>query len=197
MNRKQKRAFGRGTVYFRHGAKSEPGNSNDLRRVIERELEKIRKSWLGNIRRVVRAPVGSHVQVLPPRVVESDLPNAVPIRVVEDPNAPAYRKVDYDHTHPYRQKKIIELVNQRLGNKKTVNSYDILSVRKVHKIHEKPEYYHKPKYSTPQYSEDFVDWLVKQYERDPSFFEMARQKYRQLMDNLKRMRENTREDENT
>jgi predicted HTH transcriptional regulator len=28
---KQKRAFGQGTVYFRHGAKSEPGTSDDLR----------------------------------------------------------------------------------------------------------------------------------------------------------------------
>jgi len=45
-DRKQKTAFSAGTVYFRHGAKSEPGNTNDLRKAIERQLETIRKSWL-------------------------------------------------------------------------------------------------------------------------------------------------------
>ena len=34
----QKTAFAQGTVYFRHGAKSEPGTSDDLRASIEREL---------------------------------------------------------------------------------------------------------------------------------------------------------------
>lgn len=43
---RQKTAFSQGTLYFRHGAKSEPGNSNDVRGVIERELERIRNSWL-------------------------------------------------------------------------------------------------------------------------------------------------------
>ena len=30
-NNKQKTAFGRGTVYFRHGAKSKTGNNDDIR----------------------------------------------------------------------------------------------------------------------------------------------------------------------
>ena len=32
---KQKTAFSKGSVYFRHGAKSEPGTSEDLRRFLE------------------------------------------------------------------------------------------------------------------------------------------------------------------
>jgi hypothetical protein len=39
---KQKTAFSKGTVYFRHGAKSEPGTSQDLRVAVERELDRIR-----------------------------------------------------------------------------------------------------------------------------------------------------------
>ena len=46
---KQKTAFSQGTLYFRHGAKSEPCNSDDLKEIIERNLEQIKKSWLGNI----------------------------------------------------------------------------------------------------------------------------------------------------
>ncbi len=38
---KQKTAFSQGTLYFRHGAKSEPCNSEDLKEVIERNLEQI------------------------------------------------------------------------------------------------------------------------------------------------------------
>lgn len=66
--RKQKTAFSRGSIYFRHGAKSEPGNSKDLREWVERELERIRKLWLVNIRKVVYAPTGYKVELLPPQV---------------------------------------------------------------------------------------------------------------------------------
>lgn len=68
---KQKTAFGKGTVYFRHGAKSEPGNTNDIKKVIERELESVRKSWLSKVRKVMQAPKGYHVQMLPPHVIET------------------------------------------------------------------------------------------------------------------------------
>jgi hypothetical protein len=179
--RKQRTAFGRGTIYFRHGAKSEPGNSNDLRRVIERELERIRKSWLGNIRKVVNAPLGYSVRVLPPEVRVSTRPEATPIRIVEREEAPAYRLETPDSTHPHRQKEVIKRVNERLKGKKTINTFDILCVRRVHKIDEtKPQFCYKPKFSSPQYSDDFIDWLVKCYEEDPLFFENTREKYRSL-----------------
>lgn len=80
---KQKTAFGKGTVYFRHGAKSEPGTSQDIRQSVQREIEAIRRSWLGNIRKVVDAPHGHKVMLLPPDVVESDEALATPIRIVD------------------------------------------------------------------------------------------------------------------
>lgn len=91
---KQKSAFAVGTVYFRHGAKSEPGNSNDLRASIERELLRIRQVWLSDFRRVVEAPVGSQVQIIAPSVTGSQQPSATPIRFTEDPSAPAYHYVE-------------------------------------------------------------------------------------------------------
>ena len=75
-------AFSQGSVYFRHGAKSEPGNTNDLRKSLERELTRVRKSWLKDIRKVVDAPISK---------VEPDLRSAQPIRIVDDLSAPAYR----------------------------------------------------------------------------------------------------------
>jgi len=87
----QRTAFSVGTVYFRHGAKSEPGTSDDIRRVIERQLEYIRKSWVKGVKKVVQAPAGSQIVT-----VQSASRNARPllatqVRVVNDPNAIAVR----------------------------------------------------------------------------------------------------------
>lgn len=176
---KQKSAFGKGTIYFRHGAKSEAGKSSDLRECINREVKQIRKSWLGNIRKVVEAPKGYRVNVLPPEIIESKLPDATAIRIVDDLTAPAYRKIDPDQTHPHRQKEIVELVNQRLSGRKKVTAYNVYCVRKVYNIdHTKPNFYYKSKFASPQYSDGFVDWLVDQYEKDNLFFEKTREGFR-------------------
>lgn len=174
-NGKQKTAFGKGTIYFRHGAKSEPGNAKDLRECIDREIENIRKSWLGNIRKIVKAPHGYHVNILPPEVVESSIPTATPIRIVDDPTAPAYHKIEPDQTHPYRQKEIVQLVNQKLGGRKKITAYDIYCVRRIHSVDQSmSSFYYKSKFASPQYSDAFVYWLVEQYEKNRLFFDDAR-----------------------
>ena len=176
---KQKTAFGRGTVYFRHGAKSEPGSSQDIRQSVRREIESIRKSWLGNIRKVVTAPSGHEVRILSREVMESQLPSATPIRIVQDADAPAYRKVDPDVTHPHRQKEVIVEVNKDLGSSRKITSYDVWCVRKAHNVDQsRPDFYHAPKFASPQYSQLFVEWMVGQYRKDSAFFEKAREAVR-------------------
>lgn len=173
----QKNAFSQGTVYFRHGAKSEPGNSEDLRQVIERRLEIIRREWLAGVQRVVRAPQGSQVAILTTEVRESNSLTAAPIRLVDDPSAPAFRVIDTDVTHPFRQKELIEEVNKRLPKGATINPYDVLVVRKTYDTYSREDFYHHSKFGNPQYSEAFVDWLLGSYSEDPSFFLKAREKY--------------------
>ena len=93
---KQRNAFGVGTVYFRHGAKSEPGTSEDIRRAIERQLDHIRRAWIKGVRKVVQAPRGAQIvavqssahdteQILATRVRAVNDPNAVPVRLTRDP----------------------------------------------------------------------------------------------------------------
>src|SRR4029079_17957889 len=79
-------AFQRGSVYFRHGAKSEPGTAADLRDFIEHRIELIRGQWLGNIRQVIAAPQGAEVVTIQ-RLAE---PEGSPqrIRITTDENAP-------------------------------------------------------------------------------------------------------------
>ncbi|MGC2161978.1 MAG: ATP-binding protein [Silvibacterium sp.] len=83
---KQKTAFGQGTVYFRHGAKSEPGTTDDIRSVVERQLEQVRNSWIKGVRKVVEAPPGSQVVIQSARNRHNPI-QANAVRVVNDPNA--------------------------------------------------------------------------------------------------------------
>ena len=170
-------AFPRGGLYFRHGAKSEPGTGADLRDFIKRQLDATRTQWLSNIRQVMHAPDGAEVAVI--ETAERDEEGRPTlIRLTTDPNAPLYGQLDPDRSHPHRQKEVIREVNARLDGQR-VNAFDVLSVRRVHAISEetRPEFVHVPKFGSPQYSDAFVDWLVGEHGRDAEFFSRAKVGY--------------------
>lgn len=169
--------FPKGLVYFRHGAKSEPVTSGDLEALIKRRVTALRRSWLGAVKRVVEAPgVSAGAAVLPQEIRDSTEPGAMPIRVVQDPRAPAFRVIDYDRTHPYRQKEVLSALRERLGNP-AMNAFDLQAVRHVHHTDDSPDFAHKPVFGTRQYSAKFIDWLAEQAKRDPEFFRSAREQY--------------------
>jgi len=174
---KQKTAFKEGSVYFRHGAKSEPGDTDDLRRSFQRQLDSVKKSWLSGIKKVVKAPPDSEIKVLTKDVRETTNSSATPIRLTDDPNAPAYKKIDSDITHPYRQKELIHEVKKLLPNNVRFNSYDVTSIWYVHEIWEHPEFFHAPKFGSTQYSEAYVSWIVYCHSNDNEFFEKTRKKH--------------------
>lgn len=77
---KQKTAFGVGTIYFRHGAKSEHGNSHDLRTFVERQLNLSRKAWVKGLRQVVQAPSDSEIVAIP----RASIPTVKSVRATKD-----------------------------------------------------------------------------------------------------------------
>src|SRR6266852_4578105 len=83
---KQKTAFVVGTISFRHGAKSEYGNSDDLRGVVERELKVVRKAWVKGVRQVVQAPVDSEIVAVPLTRAPATT-RMTSVRAVKDPTA--------------------------------------------------------------------------------------------------------------
>lgn len=99
---KQKTAFAQGTVYFRHGAKSEPASSDDLRAFVARKLSFIRKEWMKGARKVVTAPKNSTVSMIPREVRQTGNETVFPIRIVDDASAPAFRNIDPNKTYPFR-----------------------------------------------------------------------------------------------
>ena len=171
--RKPAVVFSKGDVYFRHGAKSEPCNASDLGSFVERKVDAIRKSWLGNIRKIVQAPVGSQVGLVP---TGSGLMEGSPreVRLVDDPRAPVFRRLDPNVTHPHRLKEVLEQVNKRLAGKAKANYYDLQCVRKLHDVDSKRHFLYHPKFGSPRYSELFVDWVTKEFEKDPGLFEKAK-----------------------
>lgn len=172
---KQKTAFSSGTVYFRHGAKSEPGSSNDLRKAIERRIDELRESWLGNIRSVIEAPIGSHFIAVSPAMSLS----GIPVRLTSDPNAVTVAQLDSDNTHPYRSKELCQVVNSQLPAEVDFNSHDAVCIKSVYEIEKNPDFCHRPKYGWPQYSPEYVRWILDQYIGNSAFFAETRQKYRE------------------
>lgn len=180
---KQKTVFSSGTVYFRHGAKSEPGTSDDLRAFLDRELELIKRSWLDGISKVVEAPVGSRIAILPAEAQPIAPSGAIPIQLTNNPNAPAYYAVPIDTTHPFRQKEVVREINTCLAGKKAITPHDILCVRRVYSVQQDIKFCYTQNYATPRYSQAFVDWLVQMYSEDTKFFEKTKDQYDQLKQN--------------
>lgn len=177
---KQKTAFSLGTVYFRHGAKSEPATSDDLRAFLDRELELIKRSWLDGISKIVESPAGSRIVIVPPETQLTGPSGAVPLQLTNDPNAPAYYAVPIDTTHPFRQKEVIQEVNARLAGRWSITSHDILCVRRVYAIQKDIKFCYTQNYASPRYSQAFVDWLTQMYGKDAGFFEKTKGQFDQL-----------------
>lgn len=176
-DKKQKNAFSMGTVYFRHGAKSEPGTSEDLRQFIAHSLERTKKSLLEGIAKVVEAPAGTRVAIVADGKEPVGSPEPTSVRVTYSEEAPEYRAPLIDKTHPYRQKELLQHVNERLAGTCHVSTHDFLCVRRVHNIHRDLKYCFNLNWSSPRYSPACIDWLISQITSDSMFLHRARESY--------------------
>lgn len=178
--KQQKTAFKEGCVYFRHGAKSAPGNTDDLHRSFQKELDRVKKSWLNDIGKIVKAPNDSEVVVVSKATQQSASGAAALVRLTNDPDAPSVGQIDFDITHPYRQKELIRKVKEKLPKDVVFNSYDVNSLWNAHNIGEHPEFHHTPKFGSTQYSDAYVDWIVSSFNNDREFFKKARARLYEL-----------------
>ncbi len=155
----EKFAFRKGTVYFRHGAKSEPGTTGDLQALIERELERIKHSWLAGIRTVVEAPPGSTISVAVP-IEQSVVVNPNRVRLVSDGDAPAVQLIDPNKTHPHLWKNVLTQINLKLNDGVKLTTHDVLGIRRLYQMDSNSLYRWKANSGGSQYSEAFIQWVV-------------------------------------
>jgi hypothetical protein len=170
-------------AFFRHGAKSVPASRDDLRKFVERRLAAARKRLIVDIKRVISAPEGSEIVAI--ERGEDETGERV-IRITTDVHAPLYRAVDFDVTHPYRQKELVEEVNSRLPEEKAINAYEFQAIKRTYDVD--PDFVHLPRFGTNQYSQAFVDWLVERIEGDREFVAHARARYHELRVSASRSR---------
>jgi hypothetical protein len=182
---KQKPAFARGTVYFRHGAKSEPGTRNDLEAWLRTAIERARRNWITGIRKVIEAPTGHTIAVVvSPRNLKGGIPQpgGMPISAEITATAGAVRIVpqNAEEIWPFRQKDLISEINKVVKTSTPINAHDILCINshlEVLKMH--PEFAYKPhRLASPQYSKTYADWIALQFKEDPKFFKRMREQHR-------------------
>lgn len=169
--KRQKNAFNAGSIYFRHGSKSEPGVSEDIRNFIEYEIRKERTTWLDGVAKLTEAPRGANVQIVVPSAnISSSATQEV--RLTDNPSAQPAVCFDPDKLYPYRTGEAAKAVSKRLGSGIVVSSSLIILVRKCFKItpESRSDYCYKSRHSSPQFSEKFIDWIVEEIQKDPDFF---------------------------
>jgi hypothetical protein len=170
------RIFSAGVFYFRRGDKCVAGTSADLRAFLARMLDRERRRWLRGIRRVIGGPIG--LQGTPRRDRAAAAPSASaanlqPVRIVNDPGAPALQPQYVDRLYPWRQKDLLDELNHRLA-RRALTTYDIQAVRRQHRLDDRPDFvFHLPG-AGRRYSPAVADWMMEQFNQDASFFEKAR-----------------------
>ncbi|MCK0139647.1 RNA-binding domain-containing protein [Aliiroseovarius sp. F47248L] len=172
----QKTAFSVGTVYFRHGAKSEPCTRDDLKAFLDRRLDAIRKEWLGNIRQVVEAPFGTNVVLTHSGTAISE------VNVTDNPDAPSVRIPNLRDKYPYRQQDVIKKINEKIDGGARINTHDIQCIKFKEGIDDNTGgiHSHRPHAkSSPQYSSEFIDLVCSKYEENNLYFKECRKAYKE------------------
>ncbi len=171
---KDKAVFGAGTIYFRHGAKSEPADAHDLPRAIERMMKDVRKELLSGLRKLVAGvPSTGQVGVISGKIDEG----GAKVSISQNPNAPQVRIADVDSIWPYRQIEVAKIVAKAVGDNR-IRPYEIQCVRAVYGIDERDDFTLRQSHASKKFSHAFVRWLTERYRKDPEFFAKARDDYR-------------------
>jgi hypothetical protein len=181
---KQRPAFVRGTVYFRHGAKSEPGTRDDLALWLDKTIERVRSSWIKGMRKVIEAPAGHAITVIttsPSSKGGAPGPEGIAISAEINATPGAVRIVpqNAEELWPYRQKDLLHEINRQIQTSPPINGHDILCInRHLDALKAHPEFAYKPhRLASPQYSNQYASWIIEQFKQDPRFFKRMREEH--------------------
>lgn len=178
---KQKPAFVKGSVYFRHGAKSEPGNTNDIRRAIDHVVNRNKKTWFEGVRKISNIKDGDEVIVSKSKMEGQKVLHPVPGRIVSDKSAPTFRPDNAAAIWPHRSKELLKKINEILPEGNKMTSHDLTCIKRKYKLDEQtnPDLIYKPyKEVSPRYSDAFITWISDTFKENPKVFEEAKTYYK-------------------
>jgi hypothetical protein len=171
-----KTAFAKGAVYFRHGAKSEAGNSQDFVAWRDREVARVRSEWMSGFRKVVSAPPGYAVTLLPSPT--GSVSAIVHGQISEVGKRQAVAVTNAEEIWPYRQKDLLREVN-RMIRPQRMTSYDVQCANRKFDVKNRSNLRYKSHHlAAPQYSKAYVELLVESARSDPHFVEKLREEFR-------------------
>jgi len=105
------------------------------------------------------------------------------VEVVRTETVPVPQPVPTDPatTHPLLQKDLIAEINREFGER-SVNQRDLQCVKRVHQIDDNLDFYYLNTVGVhaPQYSQEYLAWLINQFRQNPQFFIESRQRDREL-----------------
>jgi hypothetical protein len=181
-NNRQQTVFAQGTVFFRHGAKTESGTTDDLRKFINQRIKETQDQLIKGMRKVSEAPRGSHLEIVPRGTIEAkELNGSMPVRMTNNPNAQGVVAVDRHLIFPYRQKDLINRIKESLADGSPVpNTYDLQTINRVYNIPMQDNLSWKPQFSARQYSDAFVEWIVDKITKAPDFLHTTRQRFYEM-----------------
>jgi hypothetical protein len=175
-NSKQITVFGQGTVYFRHGAKTETGTSDDLRKFMQHRMKEMQDQLVKGLRKVSESSRGSEIRVVPAGSLDHAPPAALSLRLTTDKNAQGVIAVDRDKLCPHRQKEVMKSLKERLPDGPLPSTHDLQAINRVYNISSKEQFAWKPEHSSRQYSDAYIDWVVEKIKADHDFLPHARRK---------------------
>jgi hypothetical protein len=81
---------------------------------------------------------------------------------------------------PHRQKALLGIINKQLKVQPAINGHDILCLNShLNVLKDHPKFAYKPhSLASPQYSNEYADWIVGQYTNDPKFFQHLREEFK-------------------
>lgn len=174
---KKKSAFVVGSIYFRHGGKSEPGTRADIAAWYERQASADRRRLMQGVRTVVEAPKGATVTVVPPSARIGT--EGIVARLSSDPKAIEVRPLSAATTHPHHRPELLRRLKTKLPKGVKVTPHDIVCInRKFDVFSARPDFATKPHQdASPQYNDQYIEWIVEQITNAPDFLSSARQFY--------------------
>jgi len=167
VNGKTVPSFQVGTVYFRHGAKTEPADNQDIRQFLDKKIERTRGAWLDGIRKVVEAPEGSVINVMS---LDNSSNVSTDIHLTNDPSAPNYTIEDIDKIYPLRGKLICNILNNKFSNLAPLKNKNILDANDFLGFNQNRNYIYRQKDAIIKYSSQYLKLLMEKYSENPNFF---------------------------
>jgi hypothetical protein len=141
---------------------------------MQNRIKEMQDQLVKGMRKVSEAPRGSELTVVSSGVGDISGTVGIPLRITTNPDAPGAIAVDRHRICPHRQKEVMKILKERLPRDLLPSTHDFQAIIKGHDIALNEAFSWKPEFSSRQYSDALIYWIVEEITKDPDFTHEAR-----------------------